>query len=71
MSDFQYQPGDCIVEHLGEIKLVDGRTFRGVVLTFPEGPPKLPISAVWERWPLRLTVREVKESAPLEKEPAP
>lgn len=50
--------GDCIAEHLGEIVLRDGRRFSGIILTFPEGPPSIPISAVWNRLPLRLTLKE-------------
>jgi hypothetical protein len=52
-----YKPGDCVAEVLGEITLRDGRSFNGIILTFPEGPPRLPISAVWDRTPLTLTLR--------------
>lgn len=51
------EPGDCIAEVLGEIELKDGRRFRGVVLTFPAGPPKLPIAAVWDKLLLKLTLK--------------
>lgn len=51
------EKGDCIAEHLGEIELKDGRIFHGVILTFPNGAPCLPISALWDRLPLRLTLR--------------
>ncbi len=57
-SEIRYQPGDCIAEHLGEIELKDGRTFHGVILTFPGDPPKLPIAAVWDKLPLRLMLRD-------------
>ncbi len=53
----QLEPGDCIAEHLGDIELTDGRRFQGIILTFPAGPPKLPISAVWDKLPLRLTLK--------------
>lgn len=49
--------GDCIAEHLGEIELKDGRRFRGVILTFPAGPPSIPIASVWDKLPLRLTMK--------------
>lgn len=56
-ADQTMERGDCIAEHLGEIELKDGRRFRGVILTFPAGPPSIPIAAVWERLPLRLTLK--------------
>lgn len=49
--------GDCIAEVLGEIELKDGRIFRGVILTFPAGSPSIPIAAVWDKLPLRLTLK--------------
>lgn len=58
MSDPQYKPGDCRAEHLGEIRLADGRVFRGVILTFPSDPPNLPFSIVWDGTPLRLSMRD-------------
>ena len=39
-----FELGDCRAVHLGEVRLDDGRVFNGVVLEFPAGPPKLPIS---------------------------
>jgi hypothetical protein len=53
-----YDQGDCIVEVLGVIELKDGRVFRGAILTFPAGPPKLPISIVWDRVPVRLDLKQ-------------
>jgi hypothetical protein len=50
--------GDCVAEHLGEIELKDGRRFRGLILTFPAGPPSIPMNAVWDRLPMRLTLKE-------------
>ena len=50
-----YEPGDVVVEHLGLIELADGRTFNGAIITFPAGPPKLPISVIWDRAPLHLS----------------
>lgn len=50
----QYEAGDCVAVEIGEITLRDGRKVQGVVLTFPAGPPPLPISVVWEEEPLRL-----------------
>jgi hypothetical protein len=51
----EYEPGDVVVEHLGLIELADGRKFNGAIITFPISPPKLPISAVWDRAPLHLS----------------
>lgn len=56
-SGWHYEPGDCVVEHLGEIRLQDGRVFNGAILTFPSGPPDLPITYAWDGAPLRLTPR--------------
>lgn len=56
-DDKDFEPGDCRAVHLGEIRLEDGRVFRGVVLEFPCGPPKLPISVIWEGLPLTLSVK--------------
>ena len=50
-----YEPGDCVAVEIGEVTLRDGRTVQGVVLTFPAGPPPLPIEVVWNAEPLRLT----------------
>lgn len=57
MNDPVYEPEDCRVEHLGEIKLADGRVFQGAIVTFPVSPPKLPISVVWDGAPVRMTVK--------------
>lgn len=60
MSDPQhnYEAGDCIVEHLGDIRLADGRVFTGAIVTFPVSPPKLPIQVVWDGTPVTMAVRE-------------
>lgn len=50
----QYEPGDAVVEDIGEFTLRDGRKVMGVVLTFPAGPPDLPLSVVWTEEPLIL-----------------
>jgi hypothetical protein len=54
----QYEEGDCCAVHLGEIELKDGRVFKGVILEFPAGPPKLPIAVVWDGTPLTLSIKE-------------
>lgn len=54
-----YEPGDCVAVELGEIALRDGSVVKGVVLTFPAGPPSLPISCVWDGTPLTLTIRRI------------
>lgn len=61
MDADKYQPGDCRVEHLGEIALKDGRTFRGAIVTFPVSPPKLPISVVWDGTPVRMILASETE----------
>lgn len=58
MSDHAYEPEDCKVEHLGEIKLADGRIFIGAIVTFPVSPPNLSIKVVWDGTPVRMTVRQ-------------
>ena len=57
MPDTLYEIGDCVVEEIGFFKLSDGREVHGVVLTFPGGPPPLPTSIVFERTPLRLSLK--------------
>lgn len=59
MSDEQnrYGPGDCKIEHLGEIKLADGRVFMGAIVTFPVSPPDLPFQVVWDGTPVTMAVR--------------
>ena len=57
-DDAGFEPGDCREVHLGEVRLEDGRIFKGVVLEFPTGPPKLPISVIWDGTPLTLSVKQ-------------
>lgn len=61
MADQNYEPEDCKVEHLGEIKLTDGRIFQGAIVTFPVSPPKLPISVVWDGVPVRMSLKPENE----------
>lgn len=56
--EHEYRPGDCKVEHLGDIRLDDGRRFMGAIVTFPVSPPKLPIQVVWDGTPVTMAVRE-------------
>jgi len=56
-DDSAFEPGDCRAVHLGDIRLEDGRVFRGAVLEFPCGPPKLPISVIWDGVPLTLKIK--------------
>jgi hypothetical protein len=58
-DDSAFEPGDCRAVHLGEVRLEDGRIFKGVVLEFPAGPPILPISVIWDGTPLRLSVKSI------------
>ncbi len=57
-DDTAFEPGDCRAVHLGEVRLEDGRVFKGVVLEFPCGPPKLPISVIWDGTPLTLAIKQ-------------
>lgn len=57
MSDQKYEAGDCKIEHLGEIKLADGRIFMGAIVTFPVSPPKLPLSTVWDGDPVCMILK--------------
>lgn len=59
-----YEPGDCVAVELGEIRLRNGTTVQGVVLTFPAGPPSLPISWVWDGTPLTLAIKPSKDARP-------
>lgn len=59
-DDAAFEPGDCRAVHLGEVRLEDGRVFKGVVLEFPAGPPALPISVIWDGTPLTLSVKQTK-----------
>ena len=54
----EYDDGDGKVEYLGEIKLLDGSVFNGVIVTFPVSPPKLPIKIIWDGTPVRITLKE-------------
>ena len=56
-DDHKYEPGDCKVEHLGEIRLQDGRVFMGAIVTFPVSPPPLPITTVWDGRPVRMVLK--------------
>lgn len=55
-GDQTYRAGDAVAVAVGEIKLADGRTIKGVVLEFPVAPPDdLTFADVWRGTPLRLT----------------
>lgn len=65
MSDQpEYDPGDAVVEEIGEITLADGRKVMGAVLTFPAGPPDLTAGVIWGRVPMTLAVKHKKPAAP-------
>lgn len=51
------EAGDCVIEQFGELKMEDGRRLYGMILTFPFGPPKLPIAAIWDKLPLRVSLK--------------
>ena len=63
MTERTYVDGDCIVEHLGQIELKDGRIFKGVVVSFPKAPPALPISVVWDRIPVRMVLADATKKS--------
>jgi hypothetical protein len=52
-----YEDGDAVVQKLGFIEcLEDGEPHevKGVLLTFPVGPPDLKLSTAWDGTPFRL-----------------
>lgn len=52
-----YEDGDAVVQKLGFIEcLEDGEPYevKGVLLTFPVGPPDLKLSTAWDGTPFRL-----------------
>lgn len=57
-DDVGFEPGDCRAVHVGEVRLEDGRVFKGAVIEFPAGPPDLPLSVVWDGVPLTLAVKQ-------------
>lgn len=57
-----YHVGDAVVERFGEIALADGHIFMGALLSFPAGPPDLPLSAVWDCTPLRIILRDAPKA---------
>ena len=59
-DDAAFEPGDCRAVHVGEVRLDDGRVFKGAVIEFPAGPPELPIRVVWDGTPLTLTIKQPK-----------
>lgn len=60
--DRQYQQGDGVIELLGDIRLADGRVLRGAIVTFPAGPPSIPIGAVCDRTPVILMLKPAPDS---------
>ena len=54
-----YEAGDARAVRLGWMKFDDEQTesFR-VVLEFPQGPPKLPMSVVWQGTPLTISIKQ-------------
>lgn len=57
-DDLRYVAGDAVVERLGEITLSDGRRVIGCILSFPKGPPDLPLRIALDGSPIILQVRK-------------